>query len=89
MNVLAFFGEFLCDRPEFLVAVCGEESDGGCDGSAHDGCWYAKCVERFSSLFVWRCRSSQTAAEDVSSLQGTAVSAGAVGSSMSSVNRPG
>ena len=89
MNVLAFFVAFLCDRPEFLVAVCGEESDGGCDGSAHDGCWYAKCVERFSSLFVWRCRSSQTAAEDVSSLQGTAVSAGVVGSSMSSVNRPG
>ena len=37
MNVLAFFGEFLCDRPEFLVAVCGEESDGGCDGGQKNG----------------------------------------------------
>ena len=34
---LAFFGALLCDRPGLLVAVCGEESDGGCDSGQKNG----------------------------------------------------
>ena len=55
------------------------------------------CVTDLSFSWLHAVRSQTVAvmavptmaAEDVSSLQGTAVSAGVVGSPMSSVNRPG